>query len=55
MGEERGVYRVSAGKPERKRPLRRPRHRWEDNISRDLLEVGLWGYRLDAVMNLRLL
>ena len=32
MGEGRGVYRVLVGKPERKRPLRRPRHRWEDNI-----------------------
>jgi hypothetical protein len=32
MGEERGVHRVLVGKPEGKRPLRRPRHRWEDNI-----------------------
>ena len=32
MGERRGVYRVLVGKPERKRPLWRPRHRWEDNI-----------------------
>ena len=32
MGESRGVYRVLVGKPEGKRPLRRPRHRWEDNI-----------------------
>jgi len=32
MGENRGVYRVLVGKPERKRPLGRPRLRWEDNI-----------------------
>jgi hypothetical protein len=32
MGEGRGVYRVLVGRPEGKRPLRRPRHRWEDNI-----------------------
>jgi hypothetical protein len=32
MGEERGVHRVLVGKPEGKRPLGRPRHRWEDNI-----------------------
>jgi hypothetical protein len=36
MGERRGVYRVLVGKPERKRPLGRPRHRWEDNIKMDL-------------------
>jgi hypothetical protein len=40
MGEERGVYRVLVGKPEGKRPLGRPRHRWEDNIRMDLQEVG---------------
>ena len=39
-GEERGVYRVLVGKPEGKRPLRRPRHRWVDNISMGLQEVG---------------
>jgi hypothetical protein len=39
MGEDRGVYRVLVGKPERKRPLRRPRRRWEDNIKMDLQEV----------------
>jgi hypothetical protein len=33
MGEGRGVYRVLVGKPEGKRPLGRPRHRWEDNIN----------------------
>jgi hypothetical protein len=40
MGEGRGVHRVLVGKPEGKRPLGRPRHRWEDNIKRDLQEVG---------------
>jgi hypothetical protein len=43
MGEERGVHRVLVGKPEGKRPLGRPRHRWEDNIKMDLQEVGCWG------------
>ena len=40
MGEGRVVYRVLVGKPERKRPLERPRRRWEDNINKDLHEVG---------------
>jgi len=40
MGEGRGVHRVLVGKPEGKRPLGRPRHRWEDNIKMDLGEVG---------------
>jgi len=40
MGERRGTYRDVVGKPERKRPLGRPRHRWEDNIKMDLQEVG---------------
>jgi hypothetical protein len=40
MGEGRGVYRVLVGKPEGKRPLGRPRRRWEDNITMDLQEVG---------------
>jgi len=39
MGEGRGVYRVLVGKPEGKRPLGRPRSRWEDNIKMDLQEV----------------
>jgi hypothetical protein len=43
MGERRGVFRVLVGKPEGKRPLGRPRHRWEDNIEMDLLEVGCGG------------
>jgi hypothetical protein len=38
--EGRGVYRVLVGKPEGKRPLGRPRRRWEDNIRMDLQEVG---------------
>jgi hypothetical protein len=39
MGERRGVYRVLMGKPEGKRPVGRPRRRWEDNIKMDLQEV----------------
>jgi hypothetical protein len=42
MGEERNVYRVLMGKPEGKRPLGRPRRRWEDGIRMDLREIG-WG------------
>ena len=42
MGEGRGVHRVLVGNPEGKRPLGRPRRRWEDNIKMDLQEVG-WG------------
>jgi hypothetical protein len=69
MYERRGVYRVSVGKPEGKRPLRRPRLRWEDNIKADLQEVGCggmdwikldedrerWRALVNAVMNLRVL
>jgi hypothetical protein len=40
MGKDRGVHRVLEGKPEGKKPLVRPRHRWEDNIKKDLQEVG---------------
>jgi len=43
MGEGRGVYRVLVGKPEGKRPLGRPRRRWEDNIKMVLQEVGCGG------------
>jgi len=39
-GERRGIYRVLMGKSEGKRPLGRPRLRWEDNIKKDLQEVG---------------
>ena len=43
MGEKRGVYRVLVGKPEGKRPLWRPRRRWEDNIKMDLQGVECGG------------
>jgi hypothetical protein len=47
MGLGRGLYGVLVGKPEGKRPLGRPRLRWEDNIKMDLQEVGCGGYGLD--------
>ena len=67
MGEERGVHRFLVGKPEGKRPLERPRRRWEDNIKMDLQEVGggcgdwmelvqdrdRWRALVSTVMNLR--
>jgi hypothetical protein len=43
MGEERKVYTVLEGKPEGRRPLGRPRHRWEDGVRMDLRETGLGG------------
>jgi len=43
MGEGRGVYWVLMGKPEGKRPMERPRRRWEDNIKMDLQELGCGG------------
>jgi hypothetical protein len=43
MRDGRGMYRVLVGKPERKRPLGRPRYRWEDNNKMDLQEVGCGG------------
>jgi hypothetical protein len=64
MGERRGVYRVLVGKPERKKPLGRPRRRWEDYIRMDIQEVGCggidwieqvrdkWRALVNAVMNL---
>ena len=65
--EERGVYRVLVGKPEGRRPLGRPRHRWVDNIRTDLQKVGCgymdwirlaqdrdrWRTLVSAVMNLQ--
>ena len=47
MGEMAGADGVLVGKPERMRPLGRPRRRWEDNIKMDLHEVG-WGHGLDC-------
>jgi hypothetical protein len=43
MGEEKNVYKVLVGKPEGKRPLGRPRRRWEDGIRMDLRKIGLGG------------
>jgi hypothetical protein len=43
MGEKRKVYKVLVGKPKGKRPLGRPRRRWEDGIIMDLREIGLGG------------
>jgi hypothetical protein len=43
MGKGRDVYRVLVGRPEGKRPLGRPRRRWEDNINMDLRETGIDG------------
>ena len=67
MGEGRGVHRVLVGKPEEKRPLGRPRRRWEDNIKMGLQAVGggcghwmelaqdrdRWRALVSAVMNFR--
>jgi hypothetical protein len=67
IGEKRNVYRLLEGKPEGKRPLGRPRHRWIDNNKMDLLEIGLsvvdwiglaqdryrWRALVNSVMNLR--
>jgi hypothetical protein len=47
MGEGRNVYRVLVGKPKGKRPLGRPRRRWEDRIKTDLREIG-WGCGVDS-------
>ena len=41
IGEGRDAYRLLVGKPEGRRQLLRPRHRWEDNIKMDLQEMGL--------------
>ena len=67
MEQSRNAYRVLVGKPEGKRPVGRPRHRWEDNIKMDLREVGCdpgewidfakdrdqWQAYVRVVMNLR--
>jgi hypothetical protein len=69
MREERKVYKVLEGKPEGKRPLGRPRHRWQNGIRMDLKEIGLggvdwillsqdrdrWRAVVSAMMNLRVL
>jgi hypothetical protein len=44
MEENRNAYRMLVGKPEGRRPLRRPTHRWVDNVRMDLVKVG-WGVR----------
>jgi hypothetical protein len=43
MGEGRGAYKVWVGRPKGKRPLGRPRHKWENNIKMDLGEIGIDG------------
>jgi hypothetical protein len=48
MGDERKVYKVLMGKPEGKRPLGRPRRRWEDGIRIDLMKIGLGVCGLDS-------
>jgi hypothetical protein len=48
MGEVRGAYSILVGRPERRRPLGRPRHRWEDNIKMNLREIGFGGCGLDS-------
>jgi hypothetical protein len=67
MGETRNAYRILVGKPERERPLGRPRRRWVDNIKMDHREIGWdgmdwielaedrdqWRTLLNTVMNLR--
>jgi hypothetical protein len=56
MGETRNAYRILLGKPEEKRPLKRPRRRWVGSIKMDLREIGWDGtdwINLDTVMNLR--
>jgi hypothetical protein len=67
MGNKRNAYRILVGKPEGKRPLRRPRRRWVDSIKMDLREIGWdgtdlidlaqdrdqWRALVNTVMNLR--
>jgi hypothetical protein len=68
MGKWRGVYGVLVRRPERKKPLGRPRRKWEDNIKMDLQEMGCegiywivlahnrcrWRALVNAAMNLRI-
>jgi hypothetical protein len=42
MGEVRGAYNILVGRPGGRRPLGRPRRRWEDNIKMDFREIGFW-------------
>jgi hypothetical protein len=51
MGEERKLYKVLVRKPEGRRPLGRPRRRWEDGISMDLREIGLEVCGLDSTVS----
>jgi hypothetical protein len=67
MGEVRGAYNILVGKPEGRRPLGRPRRRWENNIKMDLMEIGFgdvdwihlaqdwdrWRALVNTVMSLR--
>ena len=53
MGERKGVYRVLVAKPEGKRPLGRPRRRWEENIKMALQEVGCGGMDLIELVQVR--
>jgi hypothetical protein len=67
MGEVRGTYNILVGRPEGRRPLGRPRRRWEDKIKMDLREIGFgdvdwiylaqdrggWRALVNTVMNLR--
>jgi hypothetical protein len=69
IGKERKLYKVLVGKPEGKRPLGRPRRRWEDGVGMDLREIGFggvdwirlaqdrdeWRAVVSVVMNLRVL
>jgi hypothetical protein len=68
MGVVRGAYNILVGRPEGRRPLRRPRRRWDDNIKMDLREIGfvdvdwihwaqdrdMWRALVNTVINLRI-